>query len=134
MIYVDRIPLTASAADPQASAKYNKILQRTTGPINILEVRDHILTVDKIEIENTISIDIGAPADPPHRQRMYEDRESRRHTTFQADRQYLFVTLTIAGNRQKLDGLQYEICWNGYELNDDTFQPPPNIPRHFISR
>lgn len=58
MVYIDRLPLTLLAENGQTSHKYYKLLDCKTGPLKILKVSNHFLSIDEIGIFNTIWIDM----------------------------------------------------------------------------
>lgn len=68
MVDVYRPQPVTFAADHEISANYNTLMQRTTRPFKVLEVRDQILAVDENRLENSIATDRAAPsrlATPP---------------------------------------------------------------------
>lgn len=61
MVYLSRPLLAIFFADRHSSAKYNKLLRRTTVPFQVLQVRDHVLTINENGIANAFSIDRAVP-------------------------------------------------------------------------
>lgn len=64
-VYVDWLPLTMTAADSLATETYSKMLPRTIRPFQIIDVGQHMLTIDKDEISNKIFIKCTASVSNP---------------------------------------------------------------------
>lgn len=74
MAYVNRPPLAISSEDRQTSAKYNRLMPRTTGPFKVLIIRDNVLTIDENSIANTIPLDRGTSVGFQHRYRLLKSK------------------------------------------------------------
>lgn len=83
MVYVNRSPFTKCFANQQTSATYIKLMLRTTCHFKVLEVRDHVLAIDKSVIANTIPIDRATPTPVGfhHRHWSLESRSHIRHAS-----------------------------------------------------
>lgn len=87
----------------------------------VLEVWDHVLTIDKTGIENTISIESATPVGSQCHRRLLTSRKYRIHTTnLHKGWQDGFVVHKIVGSRQMTNRLRYPVPWYGYEAKDDT--------------
>lgn len=135
MFYVSPPPLTKFCADRHTLIEYNKLIPSTTRPFKVLEGQNHVLPVDISRIAGTVSIDRATQVSSEQPQRLLTSRRKRRHTSnlHKACKRDL-VDHQIVRHRQTTNVLQYENCWYGYEVKDETFEPPSNIPLHLIPR
>lgn len=74
MMYLNQPPLTILSADCQNSARYSKLMTRTTGPFKVLEIRDPVLTIDENCIANSVSIDRAKPVASQHSNRFLKKK------------------------------------------------------------
>lgn len=78
-VYVNRTPLNIFSADYQTYSKYNKLMPRTTASCKVLDIREHILTIDENGIANTISNDRAAPVCSQNRPRLFKRKKFKSH-------------------------------------------------------
>lgn len=135
MVHINLPLLIILLADRQNFGGYNKLMQRTTESLKVLEVRDLGLTIDENSITHTIAIDRVTQVGFQHSNRLLKGRKmntSGHELTQRLTR--LIRRAKYCRPRQNTDALPYQVRWNSHKANNDTFKAPSSIPHHFLSR
>lgn len=141
---------TQSAAEMLAEVPRKKLLLRAVRPSKVLASTPETVTIDENGQANTVKIDrvsLSPPPDGIERHVHFDPTQTRAdHTTNSSqpestrtgnkppthDQEYAIVR--IVGQRNHKKGTKYRVRWNGYNKNDDMFDPRKHIAEHFIVR
>lgn len=137
--FVERPPLTASAADRLAFERYSKLLPRRTEPFRAISVRPEYVRIDQNGIRNTVSINRQtrvakegrSNVDAMSVSRPSTDRNPVNNTTNEEEKKNSYTVEKIAGHQNRPMYTYYTVRWNGYGSQDDTTEPAEHISRHF---
>lgn len=117
-IYVNRPSLSFLAAHQKRSKRYNKRLPHTTGLFTVMNVKIHVITIDKNGTLTTISTNGAMPVPtkihratriipnlhPPARTTALHNKYTNRNRTTE------YVVDKVLDHRHRSEHLKYKIC------------------------
>lgn len=113
-----------------------------------MDVSSHTITINKSGTPNTISIVQATPAANSILQidahvgnriiSLLNDVPStialQIHSQQKLPTNTDYVVDQIEAHKQTTSGAQYQVRWNGYTPNEDTFEAPDHTPNHLITK